>query len=178
MLDLETGGLSPDHSPILQIAAVKFDLGSRRVNSDNMFDRCLHMAPNRFWDEGTRDWWASQNQDTYRGIISRAEDPATVLWDLVTWVVSDTLNDQPLVFWSKPSTFDYPLITSYFRQYGLQNPWHYRQVIDMNSFIRGMAGRTDCELNYTPFIGPAHNALVDVLNQINNLFAACDHHGK
>lgn len=176
MLDLETGGLSPDHSPIIQIAAVKFNLKAQSIDSDNMFDRCLLPLPGRYWDEGTRQWWFGKNKAVLDTIRPRMEQPEKVLADFCDWVLDGYDGQEPIRMWSKPSHFDLPMLDSHLKQVGKSTPWHYRYGMDVNSFIRGLANDPNAELNYIEFEGPAHNALVDVLNQIGNLFAAVEHH--
>lgn len=176
MCDLETGGTSPDHSPIIQLSAVKFDLKTRRLASLDLFDRCLFDLPGRYWDESTRDWWMGKNAAVLRTILPRREQPRVVFENFVDWVLDTRDPSQPLRFWSRPVHFDYPMLESHFKQLGILWPFHYRSAMDMNSYIRGLGFGTDTELYYAENTGPAHNAIVDTLNQIGNLFAAQDHH--
>lgn len=174
MVDLETGGLSMDHAPIFQIAAVRFNLLERTIDTSSMFDRCLSIPPGRYWDEGTREWWlGTKNREVFAQLAPRMEDPETVLRAFWDW-----LGIYPPRLWAKPSHFEHPLLDSYFKQYGLTNPFHYRMTTDVNSFIRGMARDPNASLTYKEFEGDAHNALFDVLNQIGNLFAAMEHYAS
>lgn len=170
MVDCETTGTNPEVNGMIQLSAVKFDLATQSVQPfPEMFDRCLKLPPNRYFEEGTRQWW-NKRSDVYRDITNRAEDPAAVMKDFVSWVGLN--NPKPVRFWAKPTTFDWGFVASYLRQYDLPQPFHYRWAMDMNSFIRGLAGDPTVESNYTPFTGTAHNALMDVLNQINQVFDA------
>jgi oligoribonuclease (3'-5' exoribonuclease) len=170
MVDIETTGTSPDHSAIIQLAAVKFDLVTRDVDQ-NFFNRALKIPPKRFWDEDTRNWWGEQKPSVFQDIARRMENPAVVLKDFVEWC-------QPannLRFWAKPTHFDYSFVQSYLKQFGLMNPFHYRNAIDLNSFLRGITRSTDLPFVQTgPMAGDAHNALFDVLHQIATLFDALD----
>lgn len=169
MLDLETTGLDPDHNHIVQIAAVRFNLKERTVHHE-FFDRCLFPAPGRYWDESTRDWWLKDKRSVLEGIMKRMESPKMVLTDLCRWAGRDP------VFWSKPTHFDHSFLSTYFRQYELGNPFHFRAATDMNSFIRGRYFPRTPPLWETilPFDGDAHNALMDCLHQIKTLFKAAE----
>lgn len=177
MVDVETTGTNPEMNGMIQLAAVKFDLESRSVQPfPEMFDRALKLPANRFFDEGTRQWWNKKSK-VYQQIVARAEDPATVMRAFADWVGYQ--NPKPVRFWAKPTTFDWAFVASYFRQYDIQQPFHYRWAMDMNSFIRGLAKDPTVESNYTASLGgDAHNAIYDVLNQINQVFDAVDKYGS
>lgn len=165
MCDIETGGLWPDRSPILQIAAVRFNLETKEIDH-GFFIRSLKIPPHRFWDEATRDWWGNQPAEVYNDIVSRAEDPAVVMKDFYDWSLEKV---PPLpIWWSKPSHFDFTFVASYMRDFGLKMPYDFRTANDMRSFLRGRG----VEEPNLPFEGPKHNALYDCLHQIKVLFAA------
>lgn len=170
MVDIETGGLSPDHSPIFQIAAVRFNLETRAVDTDT-FDRCLLKPSNRYWDEGTRDFWLKRRK-VLSEIFARMEDPRKVLEDFGNWVGPP--GDTPLRFWGKPSHFDYSMMSGYYRDFDIPNPFHFRYARDMNSFISGLARNPEHQHIEVPFEGDVHNAIFDVFNQIQTLFTAMD----
>lgn len=178
MIDIETTGTNPGKAAIIQIAAVRFNLKEQTIDTENMFNRCLRPAPLRYWDEDTRGWWMGKNRAVYQQIAAAAEEPGLVINDFVKWVNHSNMEREPIRFWAKPTTFDFTFIASYLEQYGLMNPFHFRYAVDMNSFIRGLACDPMAELNYRQFEGAAHNALIDVINQIANLFDAVNHHRK
>lgn len=168
MVDIETTHIRADYGAVIQIAAVKFDIDTQQV-SDQVFDRCLRIPPDRFWSEGTRNWWFHpERQQLLRSIISRGEDPATVMQDFARFCVVDD-GRQPR-FWGKPSHFDYPYIDSYFTKYGIHNPFSYREVMDMNSYLRGIYAPDPVPEVDMEFRGEAHNALHDAIHQLRILF--------
>lgn len=173
MIDVETTGTRPEHSAVIQIAAVRFNLQEGTVDASDMFDRCLAVAPNRYWDEDTRQWWQGKNLKVYHQICARMEDPTIVMRAFRDWSVAKKV-DEPLRFWAKPTSFDYALMQSYFRQFDLHNPYHFRYARDMNSYMAGLAGRPEHRQLDVEFAGSQHNALHDVLHQIKTLFAAKD----
>lgn len=166
MVDLETTSTLPDRGAILQIAAVKFNLETQDCDP-NMFNRKLQIPPTRGWSESTRQWWMEQKRGTLDEIMAQAEDPQVVINDFCDWAYPAG----SLRFWSRPAHFDYPFISSYCHDYGLINPFHYRYVQDMNSWVRGrFFPKPPPELDI-PFTGTSHNALFDALHQLKVLFA-------
>jgi DNA polymerase III alpha subunit (gram-positive type) len=169
MIDLETTSTCPEYGAIIQLAAVKFDYETRAIDTENMFDRCLRIAPYRFWDEDTRAWWNQQQPHILKDIYRRMEDPETVLRDFVAWVGPSGAR-----LWAKPATFEGPFLQSYFRQFQVGSPFHYRDVIDLNSFLRGHHNSVNIPHIPIAFDGDAHNALHDVIHQIAQLFAGTE----
>ncbi|MBC2806627.1 3'-5' exoribonuclease [Rhizobium ruizarguesonis] len=177
MVDTETTGTDHEHNSMIQLSAVKFDLATQSVQPfTEFFDRCLLQPKNRFFDEECRTNFWGKRPKIYHQIQARAEPPAVVMRDFVNWVGFN--NPKPVRFWAKPTTFDWGFVTSYLRQYELENPFHYRWAMDMNSFIRGLAGDPTVESHYVAFQGEAHNAIMDVLNQINQVFEAVNKYGN
>lgn len=167
MLDIETTGLDQANNAIVQISAVKFNLKTMAI-SPEFFDRCLLIAPKRYWEEGCRAWWSKRDKSVIESIWARMEDPQTVLQGLSDWA------GPGLVMWAKPTHFDHSFLDSYYKQYGMQIPFLFRIANDMNSFMRGRFFPNpvpDYERNL-PFDGKLHNAIDDVLHQIKVLMTA------
>lgn len=175
MVDIETTGTDPGQNAIIQLAAVRFNLETRELDTASMFNRCMFIPPRRFWDEGTREWWGRQKREVLADIYSRMEDPKIVLEAFSQWSL-EMGSGEPLRFWGKPTHFDYSFVQNYLNQYEVYNPYHFRWATDLNSFIRGRANSSRVENFKSDFQGDAHNALFDVINQIDNLFKAVDHY--
>jgi hypothetical protein len=177
MIDLETTGTEPGASAIIQIAGVRFDYATGEIMPE-MFDRCLMVPPGRYFDESTRDWWLKDKRHILQGIMNRMERPDVVLKDFVQWckVGVDPYNDT-LRLWAKPSHFEFPFLESYCHQFEIANPFHFREVNDMNSWIRGRYWpQTPPPFERTiPFTGDAHSALFDVFHQLKVIYAVRDH---
>ena len=163
MIDVETTGTSPDHAGVIQISAIKFNLTDKSVDNE-FFDRCMWLPPGRFWEEDTRAFW-SKHPRVLNEIIGRQEEPHQVMKDLVAWVGYNGAR-----LWAKPTTFEFPLLSSYFKQFDIQNPFHYRYCTDVQSYIFGRGQDIDDVSKAIPFEGDAHNALHDVLHQIRMVF--------
>lgn len=170
MIDIETTGTNPEHAGIIQLAAVKFDFETGSVDN-KFFDRCMWLPNNRYWDENTRQWWGQQKPEILHSILSRAEDPRRVIEDFTIWLGGYT-PDEPYRIWAKPTTFDVSFMTSYYRQMGMETPWHFRNVIDLNSFLRGRVLSSQIPPVDVEMQGDAHNAIFDVLYQIGVAFKA------
>ncbi|MFC7661755.1 3'-5' exonuclease [Methylorubrum suomiense] len=170
MIDIETTGTNPEENAILQIAAVRFNRHTKEIDH-KFFDRCLMVPSGRYWSEDTRDWW--MDKPTVLGpILQRAEPAETVIRAFWEWVAAGP-SICPRAFWGKPTTFDYNFINSYFRQYGLMQPFHYREAVDLNSYLLGKGHENRYEYWKTiENVGEAHNALNDCLYQIRAVFNA------
>src|SRR3546814_6209631 len=112
MVDLETTGTKPAYSGILQLAAVKFNLEEQQIGET--FDRCPSLLPNRFWDEGTREFWGTMPA-IYGSFVARQEDAEEVFIDFSKWVTKDAPSSG-YRFWAKPTTFDWTMLASHFEQ--------------------------------------------------------------
>lgn len=177
MVDLETTGTEPGASAIIQIAGVRFDYASGEIMPET-FDRCLMIPPGRYFDEDTRNWWLKDKRHILQGIMNRMERPEVVLKDFAQWckVGVDPYNDT-LRLWAKPSHFEFPFIESYCKQFEIANPFHFREVNDMNSWIRGRYWpQTPPPFERTiEFVGDAHSALFDVFHQLKVIYAVREH---
>lgn len=174
MVDLETTGTQPDLHGIVQIAAVKFNLVMREV-CPIVFDWAVELPYGRSWEEGTRDWWLrDEGRRNHYGELAKRMKPAEEVLDhLVNW-----LGGHPMVFWSKPTHFDFMFMQSYFKQFGRKMPFHYRTANDLNSFLRGLSHPNKPAFNEynveVPGNGMAHDAAHDNLVQIQMLFKNLD----
>lgn len=168
MVDIETTGTNPVDSAMIQLAGVRFNLEEAEIDMQ-MFDRALAIPQNRYWDEGTREWWGQQDPHIIQGIYSRMEPPERVLRDFTTWVQRDLDPYEDTIYlWAKPISFEYPFLESYCRQFDVVRPFHYRNANDLNSWCRAR-GLPDLDAQIE-FQGDAHNALHDVIHQIQVLF--------
>ncbi|MES0183298.1 3'-5' exoribonuclease [Mesorhizobium sp. C386A] len=71
------------------------------------------------------------------------------------------------------TSFDYSFIQSYFRQFNLHLPFHYRYAATEQLHRRHATEPDHPEIN-VPFSGDVHNALHDVLHQIKTVFVASE----
>lgn len=169
MVDVETMGLNPHTSGLIQLAGIKFNFDQREIG--DVFDRCPAPLPFRGWHNGTREFWLEKNREVYNQIMLRTEDGPKVFHDFVDWVTSDA-PEGGYRFWAKPLSFDWGFVASHLEQLGLPMPFPFRIARDLNSFAAGMMGSAEHpgldEL--VEFKGDKHNALHDNAFQIDMLF--------
>jgi oligoribonuclease (3'-5' exoribonuclease) len=171
MVDIETNGTDPDRSSIIQICAVKFNLETRDVSPD-IFNKCLAPRKRRDWDSDTKAWW-SKMPDLHKSIVARMEKPLDVFQSLTKWVGYDNLR-----FWGKPTIFDFSFIDSYYKDYDMENPFHWRSARDLNSYMAGLRHNpAQPDVSDIPFVGTEHDAKDDTLHQIKLLFTMSDRNG-
>lgn len=175
MIDLETTGLDPTHSAIIQIAAVRFDYATGEIGPS--FVASLDMPDNRYWDESTRQWWSTM-PDVYEEIVSVADRPDRVMQYFSDWCFNSApaLSGTEQRLWAKPISFEWPFLQSYAKQFDVPLPFHFRNAVDLNSFTRGMQGNPGAQpldkQFKIEFTGTAHNAFDDVLHQIKQALMA------
>ena len=169
MVDTETSGTHPAYNGIFQLAAIKFNIEEQTIG--DTFDRCPALLPNRYWEEGARDFWGKMPA-LYQSLVARQEEAEQVYIDFSKWVTSDA----PAAgyrFWAKPTTFDWSMLDSHYRQLGRPMPFHYRQARDLNTYISACRNRGGDHVDMS-FIqaSVAHNALADCAQQLKMLFSA------
>jgi len=168
MVDCETSGTNPQFAGVIQIGALPFNYDTQEVGEP--FNRCLMMAPNRYWSDDTRAWWGRQKRTVLEDILMRAEDPEAVFRDFRSYVCAF---DGAVRFWAKPLSFDWPMIASHMEQFGLTMPFRYHEARDLRSHIAGLRGQgANVDMDHVTLEGDAHNALYDSVLQVKHLFAA------
>lgn len=166
MVDIETTHTRPDRGAILQLAAVRFNVETCEIDPESIFDRSLKRIPGRDWNLDTFNWWKQQKAGLLQSIMERAEPADVVMRDFA----QQFYPQGSVRLWAKPASFDAQFIESYFQDLEIVTPFSYRDTTDMNSYIRGRYRGQPVPDPDLDFKGSAHNALDDVLNQIEVLF--------
>jgi hypothetical protein len=157
MIDIETLDVLPT-STILTIGAQGFDPFStkftdvtyyRRLTIDSQCDRTVN--------DSTVEWWGKQAADAQEEALGDGDDRVDIVTGLqelskVAWKHSH--------IWANGTTFDMVILEDAMRQYGVNCPWKYWQVMD---------ARTIYKLTGAKPLGNNHNALADCVNQIDTL---------
>lgn len=171
MVDIETGGTDPARNPVIQIAAVKFNIHTREVSPD-FFDHVLNPQdqPNRYWDENTRNWWMKR-KEVLHALMTRSEDTRPVLQSFTHWAEYGKLE---LI--GKPTHFDWSFISSLYKDFGLQSPFGYRKALNLRSFMEGRyyPDQPPEWEKLIPFQGAEHDALNDCFHQLRVLYKGLD----
>lgn len=167
MSDIETTGTRGDRNAILSLAGVAFNYAEGVVSPDTFYVT-MEMPPWRTWCEDTRAWWHKQDPETFRLATENPVSLGEGMYRYQQWVRKVTGALEPPRLWAKPISFEWPFIESCFRDAGVDNPFFFRDCIDMQSFIRGMRMDPSAPAfdKQVPFVGREHHALDDTLHQI------------
>jgi hypothetical protein len=177
MIDLETLGTDPADAPIIQIAAVAFELGEDGPNMDIEPLRVLVDAPSclehpfhRVISPDTVAWWADTDPELLVQLMrDRSRTPlAEALAELGLWIMKT--DDGIEGVWGNGATFDISMLEAAYKQAGLRTPWHFRTIRDVRTMAM-IAGDDDrCFNGGTVTLiearGTKHDALVDCLRQV------------
>ena len=174
MVDLETGGTSPEHAQIVQLSAWKFDLRSGEIG--DCFNIAVAPMAARFWDLSTILWWKEDpaRVEHLNSLMRDAIDPRTAFKAFAGFVADGEPGERRM--WAKPAHFEFPFLEHAYRQLGLENPFHYRYCRDVNSFLAGLHRGPEHVHDAVdlPFEGMPHNALWDSLHECRVLLKATE----
>ena len=116
----------------------------------------------------TKNWWLDTNPKGLNKILKTAEDYRKVLVQYSEYVFNYTENND-ILFWSN-HTIDWELLNSYFRSYGVKNPFPYWAFRDVCSYLEAyVPGKTN-KYRPAPDEDLAHDALYDCEIQIDWMF--------
>ena len=161
VVDIETLGTIPG-APIVQIAAVAFDLGASEDEWE-LFEVKVDVR-SLIYKEGisfdTLAWWVSQDKGTIDEVFGEAErlDIASALNSFHKWRgFTHTKN-----LWGNGAAFDNELLKAALLQYcGIREPWNFR----IDRCFRTVKNLYKEQVPEPPFIGTKHNALDDARHQ-------------
>lgn len=172
MIDLETLGTGVD-APIISIGAAYFDIETKQIGdtfymvcdvADQMDTKVRHA------DSSTIKWWMSQGNAAKQVFKDGHKPTKEVLETLRQWVMthagSKAKSTKKCLPWGNGSSFDITLMETLFKDYGVDCPWLYYNVMDLRTFRRFVAKGAKVQ----KLEGTNHNALDDAVNQINFVF--------
>lgn len=171
MVDIETSGLNPGRHAMIQLSCVAFDLNSQQVLTETYYDSYLCIPPWRSFSTETLHWWLSKNRNVYDHITSQQGDIVSALVGFAEFVKHHQKEGEAPNFWMR-RPFDWMFVESYFQDFELENPFSYKHVIEMTSFMKGINLSDGMPNVDVQKLGDAHNAYWDCVNQVNLLFAA------
>lgn len=176
MVDLETGGLTPGLHSIREIGAVAFVFSASEygLSQIGMFDRYVPNPPGSMaaetvvWEQSQPPERAKHFSDRHQVAINDGVAWWQVWTDFSNWVEGFvTWPQDRRYFWSKPASFDWPFIDHHYRNVQkTPNPFSYRRVMDMVSFLHGTAwasGTTPPNLpsgKHTAYADAAHQYMM------------------
>lgn len=193
MLDIETLGGDAFTSPILAIAAMKFNpyavtskpFDEKYFEMDhidepregiyydtlNIHDQITH---GRVMDLPTLEWWTNspEKSSIINRMLKRQEllrenklSFATQLMMFTNWIVGTT-NQQYTYVWAYGNTFDMAFLETAYRMNYVPFPFHYQALMDVRTLVQTVEMRT---MKNFPFVqdSRSHHALADVIKQID-----------
>lgn len=170
MVDIETSGLNPGRHAIIQLSCVPFDLKTQRV-APTFYDSYLMIPPWRSFSVDTLQFWLSKNRSVYEHICSKQGDIVAALTGFAQFVEQYKSAVRPN-FWMRRA-FDWMFVESYFNDFEIKCPFHYQNVIEMTSFLKGTALDDGMPvLKDFVYEGERHHAYWDCKNQISQVFGA------
>ena len=161
VVDIETLGTIPG-APIVQIAAVAFDLGASE-DEWNLFEVKVDVRSLIYKDGISFDtlaWWVAQPKGTIDEVFGEAErlDIASALNSFHKWL--GFTNTKTL--WGNGAAFDNELLKAALLQYcGISEPWNFR----IDRCFRTVKNLYKEQVPEPHFIGTKHNALDDAMHQ-------------
>lgn len=130
MIDVETTGLEPDRHAITSLACVQFDITTSALQSYVHF--AIDFSGSRECDSETMRWRIENKVAEMEREIPAYWHPKSALARLSEFIRRDG------IVWAKPAKFDIAFLESYYKQYTVfRPPWHYRNVIDLASYVTG-----------------------------------------
>ena len=193
MLDIETLGGDAATSPMLAIAAMKFDpydvtlkpFDEKYFEMDHINDPIEGIYYDTFnlddqlkyekkIDLPTLEWWTNSPEKS--AILNRMLKQQTLLneskIDLMTqlmmfssWVTA-TVYQQYTYVWAYGNTFDMAFLERAYRVHDIPFPFHYQALMDARTLVQTVEMHT---MKNFPFVQDSrpHHALADVIKQID-----------
>ena len=161
VVDIETLGTIPG-APIVQIAAVAFDLGASE-DEWKLFEVKVDVRSLIYKDGISFDtlaWWVAQPKGTIDEVFGEAErlDIASALNSFHKWLGFTRTN----ALWGNSVSFDNELLRAALLQYcSIHEPWDFR----IDRCFRTVKNLYKEQVPEPHFIGTKHNALDDTLHQ-------------
>lgn len=165
MLDLETMGVIPG-CPIIQIGAVAHNFSTNYIDTHSCNISLQTSLLRGFKLEAdTLYWWLQQDQEAIEKLF---ELPLIhiekAVQDFYDWY--RRLSDEGKVetyLWSHGASFDVPILAYAFNVIGMEIPWDHRNIRDTRTLF-AIAEQYGYEKG--EYVGTAHNALDDAMNQM------------
>lgn len=184
MCDIETLGRK-DTAPIVQIAAVKFDITTGHIY--DTFNVMIDVTKCNTIEGATLLWWLQTNPQLLQSLMEKGEQAhlseESAIQNFTQWIqekpeaATYEPKKQEIFFWGNGILFDNRLIQAKCNQYNIAYPIFYRNDRDMRTLVElaAIKAGNGSEFEYRSHfeqVGDIHNALSDCLFQINVLCKA------
>ena len=169
MLDLETLGTVAD-STILSIGAVKFDLETGTVH-DIAFYASICVESNQQYKRrisaDTLIWWFKQSPQAQQVMFEPKITLPQALEEFSDWCLEGT-EQSKVTPWSNGADFDIAMLAHAFDTLQMELPWNFWNARCVRTY-KTLPGAD--RVPYSTAAGAKHNALVDAMNQAQQVCA-------
>lgn len=181
MVDIETLGRLPS-SPIVQIAAVKFDVTTGQIY--DTFDVTIDVTTCATIEGATLLWWLQTNHALLQELMERGQESGLSERDAIKkfceWTQEkpknalNTPKNTDIFLWGNGILFDNKLIQAKCQQHNIPYPIVYRNDRDMRTLVElaAIKAGNGSEFEYRSHfenVGTRHNALDDCFFQVKVL---------
>jgi len=168
-LDIETGGVDKQKSPVLTIGVVYGNLITGQIISAFYVRIDPASMPHRTWDEDTMNWWDLIGKSKPRSLseVTREGgdrlDVKDALIYLKNWMSIQPGADRSMSVFGKGPEFDNEFLEILYRENNLTPPWRFR----FNQSHRTLLWLHDTLLEAVEidYEATAHHALTDALDE-------------
>ena len=186
MVDVETDGFSPHQNSMTSVCVVKFHPFTGDV-IDKFHMRFVKSLTGRFADKETLKWRKDNHMDTREAALE-GRMPVDLMSELHNFFGGYKPEKKAVVF-ANHTEFDIGFLWGYFTSMGMDTPWAYNKVFELNSILlgRGIGNKSDLiielleserwkEVLSLHFNGKdsKHDAFYDCVFQIELLMRAFD----
>lgn len=157
MIDLETLGTTND-CIVLSIGAVKFDKNGIKDKLYFVLDIKEQFERGRIVNPDTLVWWINNTKESQQVFNESKVSVQTALSKLAEFI-----GYNGCFVWGNGSIFDISILEHMYRQYCINIPWAFYNVMDLRTLMR-----FNCESRFiNGRKGVYHNALDDAITQAN-----------
>lgn len=161
MLDLETLGTKSD-AAVVQIGLAGFNPATGELSPASKLK--LETHPQSSIDYNTLCWWMNQSQEARESVFpsdATVMEPDVATGKLRQALIANSVDFDNFRIWSKPGTFDIPIIENLFRLTGIEVPWKHWNTRCLRTLAD--AAGLDWRLHEKPTV--PHDAGEDALAQ-------------
>lgn len=156
MIDLETMSTHPD-AAIVSMGVVPFDPRYGKIAKKKLYMEFDWENQNRKIDEKTLQWWENQSPEA-RAALNGLDTLESGLEALCDFLPPD------VKVWGNGSLFDIGMLENAMRQYNVDFPWKFWNVLDCRTVLAMYEAKRG-GLNKTANRQGLHNALEDAIFQ-------------
>lgn len=155
MIDLETLGTDLTTAPVIQIAAIRFDIETG-MEVESLIEN-INLSESLYnggiIESSTLKWWLNIDSEYLISILNSENQISE--FDMLIKLTSFIKNDDYV--WANSPRFDLGILQSLYKRYNLSIPWNYQNEMDVRTLNNSIGKQLD---------KPTHSAFNDCLGQI------------